>query len=229
MDFTEITRLYAGLRVADVRDGMDWIGLFSKGTLARSIRPIIPGSSMFGPALTVRGRGSQVQPQTMTPDEYTNWARNYWYKDMHTEPYADEITPGDVLVFESPDLGVGQLGSNNTLKYLTRGADGVVTSGGCRDTDEVRRQGLPVFAQFINQSMTQGRLEYDNHNIPITVGNVLVYPGDIIVADGDGVIAVPQQHAAEVARYARQELEHDKEARRTMYIQLGWEPDETVL
>lgn len=229
MEFAEIKQLYTGLRVADVRDGMDWIGLFSKGSVSRHIRPIIPGSSMFGPALTVRGRASQVQPQTMTPDEYTEWARNYWYKKMHIEPYADQITPGDVLVFESPDLGVGQLGSNNTLNFLAHGAHGVVTSGGCRDTDEVRRQGLPVFAQYISQTMTQGRLEYDSHNIPVTVGDVLVYPGDIVVADGDGVIVVPQQHAAEVAKYARQELEHDKEARRKMYVQLGWELDETVL
>ncbi|SDT35592.1 Regulator of RNase E activity RraA [Microlunatus soli] len=229
MEFAEIESLYTGLRVADVRDGMDWIGLFSKGSVARSIRPLIPGSATFGPALTVRGRGSQVQPETMTPEEYTEWARNYWYKKMHIEPYAEEITPGDVLVFESPDLGVGQLGSNNTLKFRTHGANGAVTSGGCRDIDEVRLQGFPVFAQYINQTMTQGRLEYDSHNIPVTVGNVLVRPGDIVVADGDGVIVVPQQHATEVATYARQELEHDKDARRKMYAELGWEPDRSVL
>jgi regulator of RNase E activity RraA len=228
MDFADIEKLYRGLRVADVRDGMDWIGLFSKGTVSRSVQPIVPGSSMFGPALTVRGRASWVQPQTMSPEEYTTWAREYWYGSMHIEPFTDDITPGDVLVFESPDLGVGELGSNNTLKFLTRKANGVVTSGGCRDTDEIRRQGFPVFAQYVNQSMTQGRLEYESHNIPITVVDVLVNPGDIVVGDGDGVIVVPQEHAEEVAKYARQEQEHDKEMRRKMYVELGWELDETV-
>lgn len=229
MDAAEIDRLYRGLRVADVRDGMDWVGLFSKGTVSRSVRAIVPGTSMFGPALTVRGRASWVQPTTMTPDEYTHWARQYWYGSMHIEPFSDDIRPGNVLVFESPDLGVGELGSNNTLKYLTKQANGVVTSGGCRDTDEVRRQGFPVFAQYVNQAMTQGRLEYESHNTPITLVNVLVNPGDIVVGDGDGVIVVPQDHAAEVAKYARQEQEHDKQMRRTMYVELGWELDDTVL
>jgi regulator of RNase E activity RraA len=228
MEFAEIEKLYSGLRVADVRDGMDWIGLFSKGSVSRSVRPIVPGTSMFGPALTVRGRASWVQPETMTPDDYTAWARQYWYGSMHIESFTDEIRRGDVVVFESPDLGVGELGSNNTLRYLTKRASGAVTSGGCRDTDEVRRQGFPVFAQHVNQSMTQGRLEYDSHNVPITLVNVLVNPGDIVVGDGDGVIVVPQEHAIEVAKYARQEQEHDKEMRRTMYVELGWELDETV-
>jgi regulator of RNase E activity RraA len=85
-----------------------------------------------------------------------------------------------------------------------------------------------VFAQFINQTMTQGRMEYDTHNVPITVGGVRVNPGDIVVGDGDGVIVVPQQHAEEVAKYGRQELENDKAGRRRMYEQLGWAPDHTV-
>jgi 4-hydroxy-4-methyl-2-oxoglutarate aldolase len=228
VEYSDIERLYTGLRVSDVRDGLDWIGLFSKGSVDRSIRPLVHGVRMFGPALTVRGIASQVQPETMTPDEYTEWAYNYWYKKMHVEPFGDDIKRGDVVVFESPDLGVGQLGSNNTLKYLTKGANGVVTSGGCRDTDEVRQQGLPVFAQYVSQSMTQGRIEYSDHNIPITIGGQRVNPGDIVVGDGDGVIVVPLEHAEEVAKYARQELENDKAGRRKYYEQLGWEPDETV-
>jgi regulator of RNase E activity RraA len=71
-------------------------------------------------------------------------------------------------------------------------------------------------------------MEYDAHNVPITLGGVRVNPGDIVVGDGDGVIVVPQEHAEEVAKYARQELENDKAGRRKMYEQLGWAPDHTV-
>lgn len=228
MDYADIEKLYHGLRVSDVRDGMDWIGLFSKGTVHRDIRLLVPGVRVAGPALTVRLVASQVQAPPITPDEYTEWARNYWYKEKHIEPYVDEIRKGDVIVIEGPDLGVGQLGSWNTLNFHIHGAQGVVTSGGVRDTDECRMQKVPIFAQFINQSMTQGRIEYLEHNVPITVGGVRVNPDDLVVGDGDGVIVVPAEHIEEVAKYARQESVNDRHGRRAMYEQLGWDPDETV-
>ncbi len=228
MDYAEIERLYQGLRVSDVRDGMDWVGLFSKGTVHRDIRPLFPGARVAGPALTVRLVASQEQAPPITPDEYTEWARNYWYKERHIEPYVDEITPGDVIVIEAPDLGVGQLGSWNTLNFFIHGAQGVVSSGGVRDTDECRLQKVPIFAQFISQSMTQGRIEYLEHNVPVTVGGVRVNPGDLVVGDGDGVIVVPKDRIEDVATYARQESDNDRRGRRAMYDRLGWEPDATV-
>lgn len=228
MDYQEIEKLFDGLRVSDVRDGMDWIGLFSKGSMHRDIRPLFDGARLAGPALTVRLTASQQQAPAMTPDEYTEWARNYWYKEVHIEPYADEITKGDVVVIEAPDLGVGQLGSWNTLNFYLKGAQGVVSSGGVRDTDECRLQRVPVFAQYINQTMTQGRIEYDQHNLPVTVGGQLVRPGDIVVGDGDGVIVVPVEHVEQVAKYARQEADNDKRGRRRMYLELGWALDNTV-
>jgi 4-hydroxy-4-methyl-2-oxoglutarate aldolase len=228
MDYPEIEKLFEGLRVSDVRDGMDWIGLFSKGTVNRAIRPLFDGARVAGPALTVRLVASHHQAPALTPDEYTEWARNHWYKERHIEPYVSEITKGDVIVIEGPDLGVGQLGSWNTLNFFLNGAQGVVTSGGVRDTDECRLQKVPIFAQFISQTMTQGRIEYLEHNVPVTIGGQRVDPRDLVVGDGDGVIVVPQEHMEEVAKYARQEAVNDKRGRRKMYEQLGWAPDETV-
>lgn len=228
MDYKDIEKLFDGLRVSDVRDGMDWVGLFSKGTVHRDIRPLFEGARVAGPALTVRLVASQVQAPALTPAEYTEWARNYWYKEMHIEPYVTEIKQGDVIVIEAPDLGVGQLGSWNTLNFFLNGAQGVVSSGGVRDVDECRMQKVPVFAQYINQTMTQGRIEYLEHNVPITVGGQRFNPGDLVVGDGDGVIVVPQEHMEEVAKYARQEALNDKRGRRQMYEKLGWAVDETV-
>ncbi len=228
MDYSEIKKLYDGLRVSDVRDGMDWIGLFSKGSVSRDIRPLFEGARVAGPALTVRLVASQEQAPPISADEYTEWARNYWYKEKHIEPYVSDIAEGDVIVIESPYLGVGQLGSWNTLNFFLNGAQGVVSSGGVRDTDECRLQKVPVFTQFIGQSMTQGRIEYLEHNVPITIGGQRVNPRDLVVGDGDGVIIVPEQHLEEVAKYARQEADNDKLGRRKMYEQLGWAPDHTV-
>ncbi len=228
MEYAEIEKLYAGLRVSDVRDGMDWVGLFSKGSVSRDIRPLFDGARLAGPALTVRLVASHEQAPPISPDEYTEWAREYWYKQRHIEPYVSEITKGDVIVIEAPDLGVGQLGSWNTLNFYVNGAQGVVSSGGVRDTDECRIQKVPIFTRTIGQSMTQGRIEYQEHNVPITIGNVRVNPRDLVVGDGDGVLVVPEAYIEEVAKYARQEAVNDKRGRRKMYEQLGWALDDTV-
>ena len=81
---------------------------------------------------------------------------------------------------------------------------------------------------FCSQSMVQGRIQYDAHNIPVQVGGVLVNPGDVVVADGDGVIVVPRALAVQVAQYAHQELRNDKAARRRMYEEQGRTLDDTV-
>src|SRR3712207_5745642 len=117
MEYAEIENLYAGLRVSDVRDGMDWIGLFSKGTVHRDIRPLFEGARLIGPALTVPPTAPHTQAPPMTADEYTDWAYNHWYGSRHISPYKEEIKRGDVVVIEAPDLGVGQLGSHNTLGF----------------------------------------------------------------------------------------------------------------
>jgi regulator of RNase E activity RraA len=79
-----------------------------------------------------------------------------------------------------------------------------------------------------SQSMVQGRLQFDAINIPVAVGGVQVRPGDVIVADGDGVIAVPQEIALDVAREAHAEKKRDMKNRRKLYELLGRKPDHTV-
>ncbi|MBK5249670.1 MAG: hypothetical protein JJE50_09610 [Actinomycetales bacterium] len=132
------------------------------------------------------------------------------------------------VVLESPDCGVGEIGSYNSLDWHIKGAAGIVTSGGVRDRDECRAQGVPIFGQFRNQAMTQGRVEYEAAKIPVSIGGVQIKQGDIVLGDGDGVIAVPLEHAEQVARYARQENENDRAGRRRMYEVLGRELDESV-
>ena len=77
--------------------------------------------------------------------------------------------------------------------------------------------------------MVQGRLRFDTKDIPVSVGGVVVYPRDVVVADGDGVIVVPRKMAVEIAKYAQRELTQDKAARKKLYKELNMELDETVL
>ena len=224
----DILRLYEGLRVADVRDGLDWIGLPHRGTVNRGIRPLFAGAKLLGRAFTVRSRPTDKPFPGVTGDAYTDWARNYWYKEVAIQPWSAELRPGHVVVIEGHDLNVGEVGSNNSLGWHVMGATGVVTSGGVRDSDECIQQGVPIFAKYRSQTMTQGRIECAGAKEPITVGDVQVRQGDIVVGDGDGVIVVPIEHAEEVAHYGRQELENDKITRRRYYEELGWELDDSV-
>jgi regulator of RNase E activity RraA len=224
-----LTKLFDGLRVSDVRDGMDWVGLHAKGSVAPTIRPLFEGARLCGPAHTVRHRLSEKTVPAMSPDEYTEWAYRYWYKELYAYPLSERLTGGEIVVVESPpDAVVGEIGSNNSLEWYASGAAGIVTSGGVRDTDECIRQAVPIFCRVRAQSMVQGRIEFDAAQVPVSIGGALVRPGDIVVADGDGVIVVPVEHAEQVAKYARQESDNDKVGRRRLYERLGWPLDETV-
>ena len=114
------------------------------------------------------------------------------------------------------------------MLWKTRGAVGVVTSGGARDTDEITKEKIPLYFRGPGRGIRPGRNEVESVNRPVTVGGVLVRPGDVVVADGDGVVVVPREHAEAVARSARAVLETDKAARRKLYQKLGLPPDPTV-
>ena len=225
----DVLELFRGLRVADVRDGMDWIGLPHRGSVTREVRPLTDDMRLLGRAFTVRSRPTDKPAPAMTPDEYTEWAYDYWYTEVNTSKgWKQDLRPGDVVVIEGADLNVGEVGSNNSLGWHVQGAVGVVTSGGVRDSRECIQQGVPIFARYRSQAMTQGRIEFADVNQPVALGDVAVRQGDIVVGDADGVIVVPLERAVEVAKYGRQELENDKRIRRQYYETLGWPLDETV-
>jgi regulator of RNase E activity RraA len=161
-------------------------------------------------------------------DEYWAWAKPYM-KQKCTNPFKEDLVPGDVIVIDQSGADAGLMGSGNTLGGLLGGVRGYVSNGGVRDTDEVIRQKVPFWAKTIRQRMLQPQIVFDGKDVPVCVGGVTVRPGDIIVADGDGVIVVPIEYARDVATYARRMLDEDKAGRRRAYEQLGWELDETVM
>lgn len=223
----ELLALYADLRVADVRDGMDWLMRHGQGSMIPQIRPLWR-TRVVGFAKTVRYLPYRGEVPKMTPEEYTVWS-GWYYREVCPYPWIETIEEGDVCVIDQSGIDAGLMGSNNTMDGVIKGARGYVTNGGVRDTDEIIRQKIPFWSAFCSQSMVQGRLQFDAYDIPIAVGGVLVRPGDLVVADGDGVIVVPLEIAHDVAKYAHQELRSDKASRRQKYERLGLELDETVL
>lgn len=222
----EMLQAYENLRVTDVCDGMDWMMHFDLGLVDSAIRPLWR-TRVCGIAKTVRYVPTRTRIPTMSPEEYDKYSAN-WYATICRYPFGDLIEPGDILVFDCDGLDVGLLGSNNTLDYKNKGAVAMVTDGGVRDTDEVILEKVPVWSRHISRTMVQGRLEFADMMQPITCGGVPVHPGDMVVADGDGVIVVPRKIALDVAKWARREHDSDNIARRKLYERAGLEEDETL-
>ncbi|KPK47211.1 MAG: hypothetical protein AMK72_08745 [Planctomycetes bacterium SM23_25] len=235
----EILDLYRDLRVTDVCDGMDLIGLQDIGLLHNDIRPLWRDTERFkhrfvGFAITVRYVPTDVRVGQ------NSFADLEGFKKFKSEQYgrASDRTwtklakPGDVLVMDVGGVHeCGNIGSNNSLGWVKRGIVGVVTNGGARDTDEiikVRRP--PVYCRngYSTRGVRPGRLIIESVNFPINCAGALVYPGDVIVADGDGVIVVPREHALTVGKLAREMNMGDQRGRAQHYRDLKMELDDTV-
>jgi regulator of RNase E activity RraA len=225
----ELIEMFKRLRVTDVRDGMDWMGYHHYGSVDYSIRPLFrPDTSIIGIARTARYIPYEGPVPGLSPEEYSKWVKMY-YSEICYDPWSNDIEPGDFICLDIAGIDVGLLGSNNTLNCKKRGAVGfVLNGGGIRDTDECILQKINVWSKHVSQPMDQARIRYIDKDIPIAIGGVAVYPGDVVAADGDGVIVVPRKAAKDVAKYAWQEASADKKSRKQLYIDLGMKLDETV-
>lgn len=232
----EILKLYEGLRVADVSDGMDMVGLRDVGLMDQKIEALwkdVGDMSHIARGIAVTARyvpTNKVVKNPMSKEEFQEWEGN-WYGNISPEPFVDSLKVGSILVIDARGDGdTGSMGSFNGLLWKSMGNRAVVTNGAVRDTDEIIKQNLPVYLDYANRGrgIRPGRNEIESVNKPVVVGGVLIHPGDVVVADGDGVIVVPRQHAKEVAEYGREILKSDKQARRSLYKKLGIPLDQTV-
>ena len=230
----QILKLFEGLRVADVSDGMDKVGLNNIGLMSPEIHAAWKDTVHFahrfiGIAVTVRYMPTNKQPAPrMETAAFDKWV-GQWYDTLSSEPFVPLIRKGTALVFDdATDADVGTIGSNNIMAWKLNGCVGVVTSATARDTDEIATEKMPLYFRKVGRGIRPGRNEIESINRPIACGGVLVEPGDIIVADGEGVIVVPRGVAKDVAEYARATLDKDKTGRRGPYQKLGIAPDDSV-
>ncbi|HEY8503254.1 MAG TPA: RraA family protein [Gemmataceae bacterium] len=177
------------LYTAVVADVLDKLG-FRSQTMRPQIRPLFPEARLAGFALTVQ----TVPAREQAPEA----------------PYAGELAAVDAL--QKDDVMVvsecewsfwGELLST-AARY--RGARGVVVDGYTRDTRKIVEMGFPVFCRGVHPADSLGRLDVAGHNLRVNCGGVVVDPGDLVLADSDGVVVVPHAVAERVLAAAEEKV-----------------------
>ena len=205
----QVLKAFEFLRVADVSDGMDIVGLADVGTVNPEIKTLWRDTQNFshriiGIAVTARYVPTNRREARMDPEKIGDW-----YNRITSEAFQDMLFPGSVLVIDANEDGESRsIGSSNIMSWKSKGMLGVVTSGGLADTDEIIAEKVPAYFRRLARGIRPGRNELESVNRPVTIGGVLVRPGDVVVADGDGVVVVPREHALEVAKASQQFLDN---------------------
>jgi 4-hydroxy-4-methyl-2-oxoglutarate aldolase len=177
-----------------VSDAMDELGV-PPGVIGASVlRPTLPGTTVVGPALTVRNVLQRANP--------LEGARSHANKMAEFEAH-NLATPGDVLVIQGV-ADVSNMGGISAQTGKRQGESGAIVMGGVRDIAHSRAVGYPIWSSDVTPATGKWRIETVEINGDVQVGEVRVSPGDLVIADDTGVCFIPRDYILEVLEAAEE-------------------------
>lgn len=191
----EIVQAFADLATPTIANALDDVEF--EGVM-QGLMQAVPGTRCVGRAVTIR--------------EITGRRGDFTSSDFRVGHMIDAAGHGDILVIDNGGQCVSTFGGLATLAAKMKGIGGLVADGGVRDREEMIEHRFPVFARHMTPLTGRTRLAITGINEPISCGGVRVRPGDVIVADGSGVVCIPAEHAAQVAELAARYANDDEQA-----------------
>jgi len=192
------TTLYKRVSLKDIRKILQLVStpnisdaMHRTGDL-KEMSPVVKGLKLIGQAVTVR---------TYPGD---------WAKPVEA---IDRAGKGDVIVIDSGGTGPAVWGELATESAIKKKIAGVVIDGAIRDTPEIARLKFPAFSKLTSPAAGEPK-GFGEINVPVTAGSLRIHPGDWIVGDDDGVVAIPQSKAVEIANRAMDVLEKENRIRK---------------
>lgn len=188
----EVVDRYLAIKdmTTSVSDVLDSLGI--EGAIPAShLKPLAPGQKAVGPAITIR---NILERKTPTKGYLDSEPIRMSTRDIY---YLAE--PGDVLVTDTGgDLSISNMGGQSCAVAKSFGLAGSIVYGAVRDASTIRESGYPVWSCGVTPITGKFRIEAIEMNGPVTVHDVRVEPGDLIVADDSGICVVPFAHAEAV-------------------------------
>lgn len=191
MSSLSLCQRYRALYLPAVCDALFELGL-PELVLPTTLRPLFPELAFVGEAHTVVGR--EIDPPVGW-DEGVERMRSYL-------GVFERLLPDSVLVSTTPDSFVGHFGELTGNAAQRRGCVGVILDGNLRDVAGLREIGFPVVYRDFSPRNGIGRWEMVAEQVPVTIGEVTIAPGDIVIAEFEGVLIVPQAQAEAVLERA---------------------------
>ncbi len=204
----QLEQCYTGV----VNDVLRQEGIKNK-VLPQNIRPLIKNKAICGPIWTVSGH---VDTKADDHESLLAWTG-----------FLSKAPKEHIVVCQPNDSRVAHMGELSSETFKFRGIKGYVVDGGIRDSEFITDIGFQVYHRYFTPLDVVGYWLPDGFDVPITIGNVEIFPGDYLLADTDGVVIVPREVAAKIARLSVDAMNKESLVRKA--ILAGGDPQEAYI